>query len=126
MLRMHSPEELPSEDSLIRSWKKWEAGNHLPDGFYRPLIAALFGTVTAAMFPEPPRRPDAALLDAGAMSTMEIIARVRRSSVDAATLDALRITADQLCCEYPPCPVPSSQSKGGSGCAGSPACSSTT
>jgi hypothetical protein len=35
------------------------------------------------------------------MTTMEILARVRGSSVDSATLEGLRITADQLCCEYP-------------------------
>src|SRR6266568_3937631 len=69
-LRMHAPAQLPTEESLIRSWKKWEAGDHLPDSFYRPLIAKLFGTVTAAMFPEPPALPpDSALLAATGMST---------------------------------------------------------
>jgi tetratricopeptide (TPR) repeat protein len=54
------------------------------------------------MFPEPPSRPaDTAILAATGMSTMEIVARVRRSSIDNATLEGLRITADQLCCEYP-------------------------
>jgi tetratricopeptide (TPR) repeat protein len=101
-LRMHSPAELPSDDAMLRTWKKWEAGDHLPADFYRPLIAAMFGTVTAAMFPEPPApAADSALLAASGMSTMEIVAAVRRSSVDSATLDALRITADRLCCEYP-------------------------
>jgi hypothetical protein len=99
---MQTPAELPAEDSLIRSWKKWEAGDHLPDDFYRPLIAKLFGTVTAALFPEPSTRTlDTALLAASGMSTLEILARVRSSSVDTATLESLRITADQLCCEYP-------------------------
>ena len=101
-LRMHSPGSLPSDESLIRSWKKWEAGDHLPDSFYRPLIAELFGTVTAAMFPGPPTASgDPVLLAATGMSTMEIVARVRSSSVDNATLEGLRIAADQLCCEYP-------------------------
>jgi hypothetical protein len=107
-LRMLSPASLPGEESLVRSWKNWEAGDHLPDGFCRPLIAELFGTVTAAMFPEPPAAPGrTALLAATGMSTMEIIARVRSSSVDPATLEGLRITADQLCCQYPH--VPSAQ-----------------
>jgi transcriptional regulator with XRE-family HTH domain len=100
-LRMHSPDKLPAEESLLRSWKKWEAGDHLPDGFYRPLIAEMFGTVTAAMFPEPPRRTADPQLSAAGLSTLEILARVRSSSVDDATLEGLRITADQLCCEYP-------------------------
>lgn len=99
-LRMCSSDELPSEESLIRNWKKWEAGDHLPDSFYRPLIAQMFGTVTAALFPEPAPSRDAAILAASGMSTMEIVSRVRGSSIDNATLDALRITADQLCCEY--------------------------
>ncbi len=99
-LRMHSTEELPSEESLIRNWKKWEAGDHLPDAFYRPIIARMFGTVTAALFPEPNPTRNAAILAASGMSTMEIVSRVRSSSIDNATLDALRITADQLCSEY--------------------------
>lgn len=99
-LRMYSPDELPAEDSLIRNWKKWEAGDHLPDAFYRPLIAQMFGTVTAALFPEPEPARNSAILAASGMSTMEIVSRVRSSSVDNSTLDALRITADQLCCEY--------------------------
>lgn len=99
-LRMSSTEELPSEESLIRNWKKWESGDHVPDAFYRPLIAKMFGTVTAALFPESVPSRDATILAASGMSTMEIVSRVRSSSIDNATLDALRITADQLCCEY--------------------------
>lgn len=39
-LRGHSPEELPADESLIREWKRWEAGETMPQR-YRPLIAAL-------------------------------------------------------------------------------------
>lgn len=99
-LRTTTPEGLPTEESLIRSWKKWESGSHQPDTFYRPLIAKLFGTVTDALFP-PSESTDSALLAASGMTTMEILARVRTSSLDDATLEGLRITADQLCCEYP-------------------------
>jgi tetratricopeptide (TPR) repeat protein len=35
------------------------------------------------------------------METLEIVSRLNRSDVDKATLDALRITADRLCSEYP-------------------------
>lgn len=35
------------------------------------------------------------------METVEILARLRSSDVSNATLEALRITADRLCCEYP-------------------------
>ncbi|MGH3274953.1 MAG: helix-turn-helix domain-containing protein [Streptosporangiaceae bacterium] len=106
-LRMLVPGELPGEETLLRSWKRWEAGDHLPDSFYRPLIARLLGTVTASLFPRPPApRPPGAALAAG-MPTMEILARIRSSHVDSAVLDSLRITADQLCCDYPH--VPSGQ-----------------
>jgi hypothetical protein len=101
-LRAQTVEQLPAEESLLRSWKKWEAGDHQPDDFYKPLIAKMFGTVTAALFPEPtPKSVDTALLAANGMTTLEILNRIRMSSIDNATLDSLRITADQLSCEYP-------------------------
>jgi hypothetical protein len=66
------------------------------------LIAATFGTVTAAMFPGPDLRvrADEALAATG-LDTLEIIARLRASDVSTSTLEALRITTDQLCSEYP-------------------------
>ena len=50
-LRAHATSELPSNGSLLRNWKRWEAGDAEPDDFYKPLIARTFGTVTAAFFP---------------------------------------------------------------------------
>jgi hypothetical protein len=35
------------------------------------------------------------------MNTFELLQRIRRSTVDGATLDALTLTIDQLCCDYP-------------------------
>jgi hypothetical protein len=35
------------------------------------------------------------------METLEIVSRLNKSDVDGATLDALRITTDRLCSEYP-------------------------
>ncbi|AQW53407.1 XRE family transcriptional regulator [Streptomyces violaceusniger] len=100
-LRMHASEELPADDSLIRQWKRWESGQ-LPNEFYRPLIATAFGTVTNALFPAPTRRDGKnEVLAASGMETLEIVSRLSRSDVDAATLDALRITTDRLCSEYP-------------------------
>ena len=100
-LRAHAPTELPAEDSMIRQWKRWESGQ-TPNDFYQPLIAAVFGTVTHALFPAPARRDgDKEILTASGMETLEIISRLNRSDVDAATLDALRITIDRLCSEYP-------------------------
>src|SRR5262245_43005172 len=51
-----SDKELPSTASLLRQYKRWEAGEVTPNEFYQPLIAQTFGTVTHAMFPVAPRR----------------------------------------------------------------------
>lgn len=100
-LRAHASTELPADDSMIRQWKRWESGQ-TPNDFYQPIIAAMFGTVTHALFPAPPRRDgDREILAASGMETLEIVSRLNRSDVDNATLDALRITTDRLCSEYP-------------------------
>ncbi|WP_439428008.1 XRE family transcriptional regulator [Micromonospora sp. LA-10] len=101
-MRVHATEQLPTDSTLLRNWKRWEAGSSEPDGFYKALIAKTFGTVTAAFFPPAtPQEADAALIAGTGMETVEILARLRSSDVSAATLEALRITADRLCCEYP-------------------------
>ncbi len=103
-LRAHAPSELPSDESLTRQWKRWEAGQ-MPGEFYRPIIAAVFGTATHALFPAPSRRDgNAEIVAASGMETLEIVNRLNQSDVDNATLDALRITADRLCSEYPHMP----------------------
>jgi tetratricopeptide (TPR) repeat protein len=98
-MRAHSGKELPGDDTLLRRVKSWEAGEHQPEGFYRVLIAKTFGTVTAAIWPQ--ERQDSDLIAASGMDTLEILTRLRSSSVDQATLDALRITVDRLCSDYP-------------------------
>jgi tetratricopeptide (TPR) repeat protein len=101
-MRAHADVPLTSDSSLLRNWKRWEAGDAEPDDFYQPLIAKTFGTVTSAFFPRPSRRDvDVELVTATGMDTLEIVARLRASDVSPGTLDALRITADRLCCEYP-------------------------
>lgn len=101
-MQAHASETLPGNGSLLRNWKRWEAGEVEPDDFYKRLIAKTFGTVTGAFFPRPGRRnADAELLAGAGMDALEIIARLRMSDVSAATLDGLRIMADRLCCEYP-------------------------
>jgi hypothetical protein len=97
----HSKVEL-SESSVLRNWKRWEAGTTFPDDYHRPLIAATFGTVTAALFPPEGRRDgDAEVLAVSGTDTLEIVSRLRASDLNAATLDAVRITVDRLCSEYP-------------------------
>ncbi|MGP4014236.1 XRE family transcriptional regulator, partial [Streptomyces sp. 4N124] len=87
---------------MIRQWKRWEAGEVTPSDFYQPIIASAFGTVTHAIFPVAGRRDgDAEIATATGMETLDIISRMQASDVDNATLDALRITADRLCSEYP-------------------------
>ncbi|MGW2401792.1 XRE family transcriptional regulator [Kitasatospora sp. NPDC001664] len=88
------------EQDLLRQWKRWEAGETQPTK-YKAEIAATFSTTTGAFFPERGRRDGRAeIIQVSGMDTVDIIARLRASDVDTATLDALRITADRLCCEY--------------------------
>ncbi len=101
-MRAHAAEQLPADSTMLRNWKRWEAGSSEPDAFYKTLIAKTFGTVTAAFFPPAtPHEADAELIAGTGMETVEILARLRSSDVSNATLEALRITADRLCCEYP-------------------------
>ncbi len=80
----------------------WESGASCPDDFYKPIIAHTFGIVTAAIWPVTAHRDADSELVAGAgMDTLEIVTRLRSSSLDDATLDALRITVERLCSEYP-------------------------
>jgi tetratricopeptide (TPR) repeat protein len=105
-LRAHAPEELPGKESLLRRVHAWESGTSCPDDFYKPIIAKTFGTVTGAIWPVTANRDADAELAAGAgMDTVEIITRLRSSSIDEATLDGLRITVDRLCSEYPYMPA---------------------
>jgi hypothetical protein len=62
-MRAHAHRELPADASLLRSWKRWEGGEHAPDAEYQPLVAATFGTVTAAIWPPAPRAELAADMD---------------------------------------------------------------
>lgn len=97
----HSDKPLASEESLVRSWRRWENGEVMPDEFHRPIIAKTFGTVTAAFFPAPGRRDgNAEIMVVSGMETLDIVSRLQRSDVDNASLEALRITVDRLCSEY--------------------------
>ncbi|MFF0747337.1 XRE family transcriptional regulator [Streptomyces sp. NPDC004111] len=98
MARLPYDPDAPDEESLLRQWKRWETGARYPDK-YKSDIAATFGSVTRAFFPvAEPDRPQ--LQIASGIDTVEIVARMRASDIDQATLDALRITVDRLCCEY--------------------------
>ncbi|MBP2336560.1 transcriptional regulator with XRE-family HTH domain [Saccharothrix coeruleofusca] len=98
-MREHSRAALPDPDHLLRRWKAWERGENKPSPHYAPLIAAALHTVTTALFP-PEHRARAEILGVTGTDTMEIVSRLRASSVDEATVQALRITVDRLCSEY--------------------------
>ncbi|MFH9426387.1 XRE family transcriptional regulator [Streptomyces sp. NPDC017529] len=99
--RLTGPQADTSEDSLLRQWKRWETGEVFPDQ-YAEHIAATFGSARYAFFPKKnPRRDGHAEITAvSGMDTADIVSRLRASDVDQATLDALHITIDRLCCEY--------------------------
>lgn len=85
--------------NLVRNWKRWEAGEVEPGAHHKPLIAKVFGTVTASLFPRPAGR-DTELLSATGLDTLEVITRLRTSDVSEATIEALQITTERLGCEY--------------------------
>jgi transcriptional regulator with XRE-family HTH domain len=107
-MRAHSTRPLPDDKSMLRNWKRWESGETIPDATYQGLIAAAYGTVAAAIWQVTARGRgrEAAPADAAGLTTLEVITQLRASSVDRAALDALRITADHLCTEYPHVPAP--------------------
>ena len=109
-MRAHAPGQLPSNASLLRQWKRWEAGETTPSAdFYQPIIAATFGTVTHAMFPVAPRHdPQAEVLAMAGMDTLELVSRLQRSDLDPATLDALRIRLTGCARSTRSCPPTSS------------------
>jgi tetratricopeptide (TPR) repeat protein len=105
-MRAHSSRALPDKASMLRQWRRWEKGQTKPDDFYAPLIAATFGTVTRAIFPDSATGESATeILTLDGMETLEIISRLQKSDVDNATLEAIRITADRLCSDYPHVPA---------------------
>ncbi|MFR9750044.1 XRE family transcriptional regulator [Nocardia sp. 004] len=100
VMRGKSSHNLPTDSTLLRNWRRWESGESRPDDFYAPIIAATFDTMTSAFFPKARPNRDDELLSATGMDTLEFIARLRMSDVSSVTLDAIRITAERLCCEY--------------------------
>ena len=102
-MEAHSRKQLADRETLLRNWKRWEAGSTEPNLFYKSLIAQTFGTVTNALFPPPRIAGDAQHVDTG-MATLDLIARLRASDVSTYTLEALAVTTDRLCSDYPHLP----------------------
>lgn len=103
-LRMQTDRALPNVDHLLRMWKNWERGKHRPRPEYQRLIAAAFGTVSAAIFgPDATSAPHRDGPEVGAFTsdnTLDLVERIRRSDLDRASLDTLTITVERLCSEY--------------------------
>jgi hypothetical protein len=101
ILQAHGDHQLPSRASLLRRWKAWEAGEHVPSDRYQILIATMYGSARYAIFPAPSKEVrDAALMGATGLDTLGIVARLRSSDVDPTTLHALTVTVDRLATEY--------------------------
>src|SRR5262249_61366934 len=104
-LKAHAAKDQPihaDDANLLRQWKRWEAGEVTPGEFYQPIIARTFDTTTHAMFPVLRKRnADTDLLTIAGMDTLELVSRLQRSDMDAATLNGLRVLSDTLCSEYP-------------------------
>ena len=99
-LRHQTDEMLPASEHLLRRWKAWEAGRNRPGDFYAPLVAAVLGTVTAALLPPESTSLGSPGTSGPQMGTLELIHRLRGSSVTQATVQALRITIDSLAASY--------------------------
>lgn len=99
-LRAHGDQQIPGHQSVLRQWKRWEAGEVEPSGYYQTLIARTFGTATAVIFPPAQGANDAELLAASGMDTLELVARLRGSDISDATLDGLAVVVDKLGVDY--------------------------
>ena len=102
-MEAHAGKSLGLHEALVRNWKRWEAGSNEPNLYNKRLIAQTFGTVTNALFPPPRLAGEAQHVDTG-METLDLIARLRASDVSTATLEALSVTTDRLCSDYPHLP----------------------
>ncbi|MGW0335519.1 XRE family transcriptional regulator [Streptomyces sp. NPDC003011] len=96
----YSDDPMPDAKTVARQWRRWEAGEVEPRD-RKTLIAQVFGTTTHAFFPVASKRDGRAEIQAvSGMDTVDIVARLRASDLDQATMDALAITVDRLCSEY--------------------------
>lgn len=86
--------ELADEESLLRSWKRWEAGGGIRQDNQR-YLATLFDSVPGALFP-PPRQLE--VLPSGDIA--ELLQQLQASKLDDASLQGVVLTVETLCSEY--------------------------
>jgi transcriptional regulator with XRE-family HTH domain len=82
-------------DSLLRQWRRWESGKPRPGRHHQRLIARTFGVAVDVFFPPQPKRPNLRAVD-----TADLIERLRKGGLNAATMADLEATTERLCCEY--------------------------
>ena len=84
-LRTLSGEELPDTDSMLRMWRRWEAGENEPGNRYQRLLDELFGEA----FPVDEET-----------DLVQLTEQIRDSVVSNEELDTMQQRVDQLCVEY--------------------------
>lgn len=97
VIRQASPAALPSDSSMLRSLKGWEAGQHRPGEKYQRLIATAFGTIPQAIFTHR-GMPESDASEA--VPALEFVERLLASDLDTEVLHAAQVKADKLCTEY--------------------------
>ncbi|MGB5755993.1 MAG: helix-turn-helix transcriptional regulator [Acidimicrobiales bacterium] len=85
-------------ESVVRSIKGWESGEHRPGPKNRKLLARLYGTTAATLFgPDNPVDESEPVTPGDAL---ELARRMQRSDLDEATIETLVATVDQLASRY--------------------------
>ena len=87
-------------DSVLKAWKRWESGSlkGLPTPENQLAIARTFGTARDAFFV--PETSQVALPRLTDDETLELVGRLRSSSLDESAVDLAWATVDQLCSDY--------------------------
>ncbi len=98
-LQALAPADVPQDlDSVVRSIKGWESGDHKPGPKNRKLLARLFGTTSATLF-----GPDVVVDDKEPVrpgDALELARRMQESDLDQHTIETLISTVDELATRY--------------------------
>ena len=97
---VHSPAHAEFDlDNIERHWKRWERGQvSLPNLPNQGAIAAMFGVPRETYFPPLGRGADSPRLTDD--ETLDMVQRLRASSLDSSALDLAAITVDRLSTDY--------------------------
>ncbi|MEM7342572.1 MAG: hypothetical protein AAF467_28300 [Actinomycetota bacterium] len=95
-LRAVSDADLPADESMLRSIKGWEAGDHRPSHRYRKLLAAVLGSASATPLASNPGD----IPDIDGAESLDVLERLAASELNGTTLDLIEQHVEQLCTEY--------------------------